>query len=94
MYDGVAMLAMLAVASLSSLGAHQHRDSVAYGGNHQKYTYSIILELLHKLEIKCFNCMLIMQIYSQKYLAHSSFAHNRAKINHKSNNIEEQVAYP
>ena len=35
-----------------------------------------------------------MQIYSQKYLVHSSFAHNRAKINHKSNNIEEQVAYP
>ena len=88
------MLAMLAVARLSSLGAHQHRDSVAYEGNHQKYTYSIILELLHKLEIKCFNCMLIMKIYSQKYLAHSSFAHNRAKINHKSNNIEEQVAYP
>ena len=31
-YDGVAMLAMLAVASLSSLGAHQHHDNVAYGG--------------------------------------------------------------
>ena len=77
-----------------SLGAHQHHDNLAYGGNHQKQTYLIILELLYKLEIKCFSCMLIMQIYSQKYLVHSSFAHNRAKINHKSNNIKEKVAYP